>query len=93
MEGGEEVHRRRCHSSSPCPGDSEAWPPPHKISHSAPDEVTFPSHSGLSQSPEPGDSFRSSLVRKILPVLVKASTKEKVSKDLLALSDSDVSSD
>ena len=92
MEGGEEVCQRRCHSSS-CPGDGEAQPPLHKISHSAPDEATFPSHSGISQSPELEDSFRSSVFKKILPVLVKALRKEKVSKDSLALSGSDVSSD
>ena len=93
MDDGEEVCQRRRRSSSPCPADSEARPPPHNISHSAPDEATFPSHSGISQSPELEDSFRSSVFKKILPVLVKALTKEKVSKDSLALSDSYVSSD
>ena len=92
VEVGEEVRRRRHCSSSPCPGNGKAQPPSHKISHSAPDEATFLSQSGLSQSPEPEDSFSSSVVKKILPVLVKALTKE-VSKDSLALSDSYVSSD
>ena len=91
VEGGEVVLRRRRSSSSPCPGDGEAWPPPHKFSHS--DEATLPSHSNLSQSTEPEDSFCSSVVKKILPVLVHALTKEKMSKDSLASSDNDVSSD
>ena len=83
MEGGEEVHRRRYHSSSPCPGDGEVWSLSHKISHNAPDVATFPSHSSLSQSPETEESFCSSVVKKILPVLVKTLTKEKVSMDSL----------
>ena len=86
--------RRR---SSPGSGEGQ---PPHKVARSSFDgeddghsEVVSPGASPSSRSHawEPDDNFCSSVVQKILPVLVKALTKEKVSRESMVFSDSDSS--